>query len=93
MWALRLITGRRVGMKLFGFVYAEAVERICVPGHQAGKVAIRLGRKTVKCALRRFIGARLDHNIQTRGLRRPDSKVNLPFARDLCADWIAARNR
>ena len=77
MW---LITRRRIGMKMFGLVDAETIERTGAGVRAPGKISAFFARERLKRALRVFIRAFFQNNIDILSVRRPQTEMRLVFA-------------
>ena len=77
MRAMRLKSRRRIGMKVFGLVYSETVERAGASVSDARKITAILALQRVKRPLRIFFRAFFQNKIDILRFRRPDTKMGL----------------
>ena len=75
MRAVRLISGRRVGMKVFRFVYAKTIERAGTDISDSRKVPALFPVERLKRALRLLIFAFFQDKIDVLRFERPKPEV------------------
>ena len=80
MRAMRLKSRRRIGMKVFGLVYSETVERAGASVSDARKITAILALQRVKRPLRIFFRAFFQNKIDILRFRRPDAEMRLVWA-------------
>jgi len=80
VWAVWLKSRRRIGMKMFGFVYAKTVERSGASICGARKITAIFALQRVKRPLRIFFRAFFQDKIDILSFRRPDTEMRLSWA-------------
>src|SRR5438128_4702113 len=85
-----LKTRGRIGMKMFGLVYPEPIERTGADVCIAGKITALFGLNWVKCARGSFFRALLQDEFDLLGFWSPNPEVRFVRADQFGADGIAS---
>src|SRR6266487_6719562 len=91
MRSVRLKPGRRIGMKMFGIIYAKPIARVRPSFGRTGKVSAFLGLQRMKRSLRILLRAFFENNIDMFRFRRPNAEVYFVYADQFRSDRIAAK--
>ncbi len=86
---MRLISRRRVGMKMLSFVYAKTIERAGTDISDSRKVSAVFPVERLKRPLRILICAFFQDKIEILRFRRPETEVRFVGVDQFRANWIA----
>ncbi len=87
--AVRLKSGGRIGMKMFGPVSSKAIKRSRADVGNAGKITPVFSFQRVKCSLRILFRALFQNKIDMLRFRRPDTEVCFIRSDKFGADRVA----
>ena len=88
MRAVRLKSGGRIGMKMFGLVSSKAIKRSRADAGNAGKITSIFSFQRMKCSLRIFLRALFQNKIDMLRFWRPDPEVRFLWPDQFGTDRI-----
>src|SRR5258705_2346568 len=91
MRSVRLKPGCRIGVKMFGIIYAKPIARVRPSFGRSGKVSAFLALQRMKRSLRVLLRAFFENNIDMFRFRGPNAEVCFVYADQFRADGIAAK--
>src|SRR6266487_5242906 len=91
MGAVRLKPGCRIGVKMFGVIYAKPIPRVRSSLDRSGKISVFLNLQRMKRSLRILLRAFFENNIDMFRFRRPNAEVYFVCTDQFRSDRIAAK--